>query len=231
MRSARHAFIASRLSLRRAIAVGALTLLAAGCITTTAPYGIDLGDYEASPRDLIGVNGFASSHAVHLSPKGSISKTQRDNLDAFIAEVAGNRPESLRVMLQGRATPAQIQTIRTVLAADGIDPEHLLRVDRRFSPPAPHGTIVVAVERAIAIDPYCPGSMGHPSAPADNLTEPNFGCADVANFAAMVGDPHHLREPDWSIYYDGERAASDVTAYRTDKVKALPANNEGFTVK
>ncbi len=95
----------------------------------------------------------------------------------------------------------------------------------------PSGTIVVAVERAVAIDPYCPGSMDHPAAPEDNLTEPNFGCANVANFSAMVGDPHDLREPGWSIQHDGERAASDVTAYRTDKVKVLLNDAEGFTVK
>jgi pilus biogenesis lipoprotein CpaD len=231
MISARHAFVASRLSLRRAIVVGALAFLATGCVSTTAPFGIDLGDYEAAPRDLIGVNGFTSSFALRVSPKGYISKTERARLDTFIAEFAENRPESLRVMLQGRATPAQRQTIRSVLAADGVDPKHVLRLDEQFAPSAARGTILVAVQRAIAIDPNCPGSMGHPSAPADNLTEPNFGCADASNFAAMIGDPHHLREPGWSIYYDGERGASDVAAYRADKVKPLPTNNVGFEVK
>ena len=61
--------------------------------------------------------------------------------------------------------------------------------------------------------------MGHPSAPTDNLTEPNFGCSNVYNFAAMVADPHHLYRGASSIYYLGQRGAADVTAYREDKVK------------
>ena len=208
----------------RAIGIGTLVLLLAGCVgTTTAPWGFNLGDYRAAPRDLIGVASVAASHPVRLARGGHITKAERDNLDAFVAEVARNRPESLRVVLHGRATPAQVTTLRGLLVADGVDPRHIsLAADRRTHPPVPRGTIVVAVERAIAIAPNCPGSMGHPTAPEDNLAEPNFGCADVANLAAMIGDPHHLVRGASSIYYLGERGAADVAAYREDKVKELP---------
>jgi pilus assembly protein CpaD len=78
--------------------------------------------------------------------------------------------------------------------------------------------------------PGCPGWIDHVSAPEDNRPNPNLGCSDVSNLAAMVGDPHHLREGASSIYTDGEVAATSVTEYRTDKVKELPKTNEQFNV-
>ena len=80
---------------------------------------------------------------------------------------------------------------------------------------------MVAVERAIAVPPLSPGSTGHVTAPNDHLAEPNFGCSDMSNLAAMLADPHELRQASSTIYSDGERAANDVAAYRADKGKAL----------
>ena len=214
------------------IGIGMIALILAGCGTTAPPSAlgpVDLGDFQAAPRDLIRVEGFSDSHTVRLGRTGYATKLERDRLATFIADVAANRPESLRVALGGAATPAQLRSVADLLVADGVDPQHIV-ADKRSTPRAPSGTIVVAVERAIAVLPDCPGWINHVSAPEDNSTNPNFGCSDVTNFAAMVGDPHHLRQGASSIYTDGEVATTMVTDYRTDKVaerwKDLPQINE-----
>jgi pilus biogenesis lipoprotein CpaD len=211
-----------------AIGIGMLGLVLAGC-GTTAPPGpegpVNLGDYQGAPRDLLRVENLSNSHPVRLDRSGAAGRVERDRLAAFIKDVAGNRPESLRVALRGPASPGQLRQVEGLLVAHGVDPQHI-RADRRSGPRAPRGTIIVAVERAIAVLPDCPGWINHVSAPEDNLTNPNFGCSDVTNFAAMVGDPHHLRQGASSIYTDGEVAATMVTDHRTDKVaerwKGLP---------
>jgi pilus biogenesis lipoprotein CpaD len=215
-----------------AIGIAMLTLVLAGCGTTAPPSAqgpIDLGDFAAAPRDLIQVEGYSDSHAVRLDRSGNVGKAERDRLAAYIADVAKNRPESLRVALRGPASPAKLRQVEGLLVAHGVNPQHI-RADRRPGPRAPRGTIIVAVERAIAVLPDCPGWINHVSAPEDNLTNPNFGCSDVTNFAAMVGDPHHLRQGASSIYTDGEVATTMVTDYRTDKVaerwKDLPQINQ-----
>jgi pilus biogenesis lipoprotein CpaD len=217
-----------------AIATALLALVLAGC-GTTAPPGpagaVDLGDFEAAPRDLVRVERFSDSHAVRLDRlAGAVGRVERDRLAGFISDVAGNRPESLRVALRGAATPSQLRGVADLLVADGVDPKHIVRADPRSVRRAPGGTIVVAVERAVALLPGCPGWSDHVSAPEDNRPNPNFGCSDVSNLAAMVGDPHHLREGASSIYSDGEVAATGVTEYRADKVKDLPKTNEEFSV-
>jgi len=218
------------------IGIGVIALILAGCGTTAPPGAlgpVDLGDFQAAPRDLVRVEGFSDSHLVRLDrAAGYVGKMERDRLAAFIADVAANRPESLRVVLRGAATQAQLKGVADLLVADGVDPTHIARADLRSGPAAPWGTIVVAVERAIAVLPDCPGWINHVSAPEDNLTNPNFGCSNVTNFAAMVGDPHHLRQGASSIYTDGEVGATSVADYRADKVKELPKPaTEKFNVK
>jgi pilus biogenesis lipoprotein CpaD len=220
----------ARTRLRRGVGV-ALALSLAGCAgPTTAPWGLDLGTYEAAPRDLIPVSMVAEQHVVRVARNGRIDARERDALAAFIAAMAGNKPESLRVTLQGGPSPAQAAGLRDILVSRGVGSENIFW--EPGGPPsaaAQHGRVLVGVERAVAVAPNCPGFMGHPSAPIDNLAEPNFGCANVYNLAAMIGDPHHLRQGASSIYYLGQRGASDVTAYRTDKVKPLP-REQGFSV-
>jgi pilus biogenesis lipoprotein CpaD len=230
MTSIRRKFAPLSAGLCRASAGSILALMLAGCVvTTTAPWGADLGDYQDAARDLIGVTSFTASHVIRLGHGGAISEAERDRLGGFLTEIAYNRPESLRIVVHGRASPAHERAITAALVADGVSPEHILWArGGRTRPPVSHGTLVLAVERAIAIAPDCPGFMGHPSAPEDNFSEPNLGCANAYNFAAMVGDPHHLYRGASSIYYLGQRGAADVTAYRTDKVKPLP-RLESFT--
>jgi pilus biogenesis lipoprotein CpaD len=212
--------------------IAMLALVLAGCDTTTSPGPIQAPNpqaFEAPPRDLIRVESSSYSHVVRLDRAGAISKVERDRLAAFIADVGGNRPESLRVALRGSAA-GQIKNVADLLVFSGVDPKHIVRADLRSGPPAGSGTIVVAVERAIAVLPDCPGWVDHVSAPNDNLPNPNFGCSDVSNLALMVGDPHHLREGASSIYSDAEAGAIGVANYRADKVKELPQLNEQFNL-
>lgn len=213
-------------ALRRTPAGGILALLLAGC-TTTTPWGFDLGDYQGAPRDLIAVASKSTDYTIRLDHGGGISRSERRALDTFLADVAYNRPESLRIVAQGRASPVQERAITSALLANGVGPEHIVWTRAGGTGrPVPRGTVVLAIERAISIAPNCLGYTGHPAAPHDNLSEPDFGCANAYNFAAMVGDPHHLSNGASSIYSSGQRGASDVAAFREDKVKPLPPSQD-----
>src|SRR5690349_11163810 len=158
-----------------ATAGGLLALMLTGCVdTTTAPWGVNLGDYQAPARDLVGVSLYTAEHVIRLGPGGTVSQTERNDLEAFLTAIAYNRPESARIVVHGRATPAQRSALTATLTVNGVGPEHILWArDGDLGRPVPRGTLVLATERAIAVAPNCPGFMGHPSAPTDNLTEPN----------------------------------------------------------
>ena len=214
----------------RAVCIALLALAMAGC-GATAPPGLVPEDYSGAARDRIAVASIPGTHFVHLGGKGGhFTRAERERLGSFVIAIAANRPESLRVALRGPAGPAQLKAVADQLMADGVDPKHIMLADRRSGPPAPPGTIVVEVERAVAAQRSCPGWVDHISAPEDNRTEPNFGCSNVSNFAAMVADPHDLIAGNSSIFHDGERGATSVANYRAGKVKELPVLNESFSV-
>jgi pilus assembly protein CpaD len=210
-----------------------MALALAGCApTTTAPWGIDLGDYEGPPSKLIAVDRVTDQQVIRLAGRyGSVGPVERKRLAAFITAVAGNRPDSLRVALHGRATAGQLRAVTNILAAEGVDPEHVRWTGWRAGPAVRAGTMMVVVERAVAVAPLCPGATGHISSPNDNLPEPNLGCANVSNLAEMVADPHELRQASGTIYGDGERAANNVLLYRADKSKPLLSTTVGAGAK
>ena len=110
-----------------AMAVGLLALMLAGCVdTTTAPWGVNLGDYQAPARDLVGVSLYSAEHVIRLGPGGTVSQAERSNLATFLTTIAYNRPESVRIVVHGRATPAQRSALAAALTADGVGPEHIL---------------------------------------------------------------------------------------------------------
>jgi pilus biogenesis lipoprotein CpaD len=198
------------------------------------PPGVEPVDYTVAPRDLVSVVSVPDGFLVRLGRGGNVDARERERLKAYVADVAANRPESVHVLLHGPAAPSQFRAVARVLIADGIDPANIVRAAPGTGAPSPRGAVAMGIERAVAVLPDCPGWVDHVSAPEDNRTSPNFGCSDVSNFAAMVGDPHHLAAGASSIYHDGERGAIAVATYRADKVydkwiKELP-KSETFSI-
>src|SRR5437870_13119190 len=104
---------------RGAISAIFAAAILAGCGTTVPP-GVEPIDYTVAPRDLVAVVSVPDSLVVRLGRGGHIDKREQDRLDAYVADVAANRPESLRVMLHGPATPAQFRAVADALIADGV---------------------------------------------------------------------------------------------------------------
>jgi pilus assembly protein CpaD len=212
----------------RAALAAAICLVASGC-DTTLPEGVNVSNYTVPPAQAVPVEFKNANHTLQFEPRsGTISKGERHRLEAFVSDFAGNRPESLRVELSA-GSEAHLRRVANILIGVGVEPKSIILAPRSARG-APAGMILVRAQRALAVLPDCPGWVDHVSAPEDNRGHPNFGCSNINNVAAMLGDPHDLIHGRSSIYEDGERAAVAVQAYRTDKVKELPPLQENFSV-
>jgi pilus assembly protein CpaD len=215
---------ASTNKLRAALAAVAVAALS-GC-GSTGPEGIKYADFQAAPRQVIEVQKRSETHPLYVDQRtGQPSPLERERLKAFLDDLAGERPEALRLTIRGPGSAEQLQRIAPLLVVSGIERDKI-RIEPG-QPPGPQGpagtqTVMIAAERAVAVAPECPGWVDHVSAPGDNRVLPNFGCSDVSNLARMVADPNDLVRGRSSLISDGERAASAVTNYREDKVKDLP---------
>ena len=206
----------SKAFLSGALALAAVAL--AGCEQPPPPAPAGLQQASAPPE--LHVNRKTDAHDLQLDASGAPSALERQRLDAFIADLAGNRPDALHVTISGSRPEAQMQGVVRMLVEDGLDPK---KID--LAPPsdaAASGPVSVAVDRYLVTPPTCAPWNAEASAGMDNsATRPDFGCSNLKNLGGMVADPHDLVSGSSSPYTDGATAAA-VQRYYEDKLKRLP---------
>lgn len=143
--------------------------------------------------------------AIPAGPDGRVA------LDLFLARNGARYGDRLvvdadaetRADLRRRYAIAGIR----VLAAPGVVPH-------------PSGAFQAVFSRLIVTPPACGDWSEGTGEDFDNQPHPNFGCAQKANLARMVADPHDLiagRDPEGP--YDSRADAYAVRAYRTHGVE------------
>jgi pilus assembly protein CpaD len=202
-----------------------ITIALCGCDQTTTPQPLSL---QSSAPLTIPVHKQSEIHSLPLAANGQPSPIERDRLRAFIADMAGSRPDALHVTIGGEPTGAQLREIKALLVTDGVDPK---KIDVAPAGTAPSAPLTIAVDRYIATPPACSPWTGVSTASAEvnaNPARPDLGCSDLNNLGAMVADPHDLVKGASDPYAYGDTAATAVSRYRSDEVKALPRSG-GFT--
>jgi pilus assembly protein CpaD len=169
----------------------------------------------------------AATHMLYVNARGQASASERGRLDGFITGIGANRPESLHVTVSGAQPENRLRSLSKLLLADGVVSGKITLLPGTADPP---GVVRIAVERYVVRPPKCPEWSAEEAAGLDNTTRANFGCANLANFAAMVADPRDLVAGRSSRYSDGTVGAAAIERYQTDKLKELPKRNEGFSV-
>jgi pilus assembly protein CpaD len=209
-----------------AMALSSASLGLAGCSSKDAPPEPHL---FAEPAALQVVKT-TDSHAVQVDASGHASPLELKRLDGFIADLAGNRPEALRLTISGPQSDERLRELAKHIAGHGIAADKIAIAAPQTPPrggPASH-TVTVAVERAVATPPDCPGWSTAPTAPTDNTTSARLGCSNLNNLAVMVADPNDLVAGSTRLNADGATGAAAVKRYHDDKVKVLVDHNAAF---
>jgi pilus biogenesis lipoprotein CpaD len=171
------------------------------------------------------------THVVQLDANGQANPLELRRLDGFIADLAGERPDALRLTIRGPQSEARLRELARHIASHGIAADKIAIAAPQT--PASGGpamrVVTVAVERAVATPPDCPGWSTGPAAPIDNTTSAKLGCANLNNLAVMVADPNDLVAGSTRQTSDGVNAAAAVKRYHDDKVKPLLSHNQDFT--
>lgn len=101
-----------------------------------------------------------------------------------------------------------------------------------YEPDAANAPLVLGFTRYEATPPRCaPIWEQDLMRQYDNQPYESFGCANVANLAAMIEDPHDLVEPRGETARDGARRATVMEAYRKgDPTGASRSGDETITI-
>lgn len=206
-----------------AIGIG-IALALSGCDQTTPPQPQSL--QSAAPLT-IPVHKDTQTHPLFIGANGQPSPLEKDRLRAFVADMAGSRPDALHVTITGAPTPVQLRGLTALLVTDGVDPQKIA-----VAPPgATRSPLTITVDRYVATPPVCqPWSTVYTASTEVNANpaRAELGCSDLNNLGAMVADPHDLVKGSTDPYADGTTAARAVERYRSDTVKPF-LNSGGFT--
>ena len=197
-----------------AAAIGIAMALSA-CDETTPPQPISL---RSDAPLTIPVQKQTQTHPLFVGANGQASPLERDRLRAFIADMAGSRPDALHVTITGTPTAAQLKGLTTLLVTDGVDPQKIAVAPAG----AARGQLAISIDRYVATPPVCNpwGTVYTASADVNaNPARADIGCSNLNNLGAMVADPHDLVKGSSDPYSDGISAATAVSRYRNDDVK------------
>ena len=216
---------------RRALrALTSLTALAAaGALSACAtPGGPDRAASGITPTENYVVHVEQTPDQLALNPHATgLSDNQRAALAQFVARwrESGRADISIQTPASGDAAGVErtaSDMINALLAA-GV-PSGQVRVgpyDAGAGAP-----ILANFLRYEARGPNCEGGWDNLSATKDNNPSAHFGCANTANFAAMIADPRDLLAPRASEPGDAARRASVLTRYRAGQVTSTARDDQ-----
>jgi pilus assembly protein CpaD len=205
-----------------AVGIG-IAIVLSGCDQATPPQPLSLQGHAPLT---IPVQKQTQTHPLYLGANGQPTSLERDRLRAFIADMAGSRPDALHVTISGEPTATQLRALTALLMTDGVDPQKIAVAPSG----AARSPLAITVDRYVATPPVCNpwGAAFTASAEVNaNPARAELGCSDLNNLGAMVADPHDLVKGSSDPYADGTTAATAVSRYRSDTVKPLVSSG-GF---
>ena len=164
----------------------------------------------------------SQTHPVSLGANGQLTPLERERLRAFIADMAGDRPDALHVTVSGTPSTVQLRGLTSLLVGDGVDPQKIAVAASGGA----RSPLTITIDRYVATPPVCHpwGSIYTAGGEVNaNPARADLGCSDLNNLGAMVADPHDLVKGSSDPYGNGATAAAAVTRYENDRVKPFIA--------
>lgn len=146
--------------------------------------------------------------------RGSLAK-----IDAFVTSyrTRGYGPITVTAPSSGNARDVDghqtAADVRTALFAYGLPYEEMRGASYRTTDK--QRDVLLTFNRYVASAPVCGTFEGERASRLRNVSPPNFGCANQANFAAMVADPRDLTAAQATGPASGSAAAAAIRATQT----------------
>jgi pilus assembly protein CpaD len=202
------------------IAFAALTLLAAGCNTTTATSDVNPADFDYRLRHPIvlsqepevldmkvGMRGPALSRELETAIRSYVREYRSDGTGAITIQVPEGSANSVAAAETGRA-------VHYALVRAGVPRSHIVVAPYEVGDHSELAALRLSYLRVKAVVPRCGIWPDGGTANYRNTDYHNFGCAQQHNLAAMVDNPADFVRPRALTPADGSRRADVISKYR-----------------
>lgn len=144
-----------------------------------------------------------------------LNQTATMKLDQFIMKNEISRRDDLLVLIPeqgGRMAQLRAEKIAAYFRHVGLKPKFKLGAKQDQMQ-----TVQVQLDRYVVTVPRCPDWSQDPTSSYNNQASSNFGCAQAANLALMIGNPKDLIVGRESSLADGVYLSNTIQSYRTPK--------------
>jgi pilus assembly protein CpaD len=163
--------------------------------------------------------------ALAVHPQGALSERQKSALTDFAQRWRDAGGDSVTVRSPDDGDGRLMGANAVAALTDAGVPIGSIR--QSAAPANPSGAVIaLSFEAAVARGPDCAGHWDNMAATGQNRAYAHFGCADAANLAAMVADPHDLTRPKTETPYDATRRETVLGKYRKGELTSSQKDDQ-----
>ncbi|MDV7340375.1 CpaD family pilus assembly lipoprotein [Terasakiella sp. A23] len=198
--------------------LGFCSLILMGCANVE-----DFSDVR-SAREPIVTESQTSFDIVFDYGSSTLSKKDRRVIENFIMTHDLNRRDEIYVDVAengGALAERRAEKIAAYLKRFGLKPAFKRATDQEALQ-----TVRVTLHSYTVKVPNCPDWSDHPNQTYNNQVHSNFGCAQAANLALMIGNPRDLVKPHGLTHPDATVLSNAMTQYRLPREVSSEGSEE-----
>lgn len=220
-----------RRPLSLALSAGACALALAACKTGPTGSGVAEIEHPITPTQQYAVKVVDEPERLALSVHTSgLSEKQQAAIASFAQKWHESGTEAITVESPTNSVEegdprAAASAVARALSRMGVpqDRVQFADYDAEGKPGAP---VIARYAHLQAVGPNCSGHWGNLVATNANEASSHFGCANTANFAAMIADPRDLAGPAASQPADGLRRAVVLDKWRQGQITSSAKDDQ-----
>jgi type IV pilus biogenesis protein CpaD/CtpE len=213
---------ATRFRRGAAFAPLAFVLALAACEPSGDEMGTKTGPMPQAPPQVV-VRDQERHLDVELRGNAAIDAREWARIDRFLGNAAPGRPDTVRLVIAGDASPGAIDLIIRHAFAMGYAENKIKVAPPDHMPGGRAMRVELTTNVSVAILPNCPQTQHLNIIDGENQVASDWGCATVSMIELQVADPHDLVRGEGGGQTDSVITTAAIRRLETDKVKKLDA--------
>ena len=160
---------------------------------------------------------------VDLRGSAALDAAEWAHIDRFLGSAAPGRPDTVRLLIAGNASPAAIDLVIRHAFAMGYAENKIKVAPPAYAPAGGPMKLALTTSVSVAILPNCPQTQHLNIIDGDNRVGSDWGCSTVSMLELQVADPHDLVRGESGGETDSVMTTAAIRRLQTDKLKKLDA--------
>ncbi len=198
----------------------AFVLVLAACEPKGDEMGTLTGPMPEAPPHVV-VRDQERHLKVELRGNAAVDDAEWVRIDHFLGDAAPGRPDTVRLLISGNASPGAIDLVIRHAFAMGYVENKIKVAPPTYGPGGGPIRLTLTANVSVAILPNCPQTQHLNIVDSENRVASDWGCSYVSAMELQVADPHDLVHGQDGGETDSRMTTAAIHRLETDKLKKL----------